>query len=417
MAEQAASTNQTAWWHTFGDAELNALIARMHAGNTTIQQAAARLAGAQARARLGSASRMPQVGLDTSASHSSGPLINDAGGNGSLYTAHVTASWEADLLGRLSGERKADRLDAQASEALLRDATLLMEAETARAYFRTLYLQQAQEAAAHSADLWREREAIATARLSNGLSQQVDLGQLQQRSLASAAEATSLSRQLAEARDELAFLIGETAPITLTARDLPQAPIVPEGLPSEVLARRPDVDAAAARMEAADQRLKSARRSWLPAFTLTASGGAASPSLGQLLSASARDFGAGLLFSLPIFDGGRHKAHVAGSKAELDLAKAQYRGAMLSALREVNDALAAVQSTDQQLHLAEASLAISKAEQTVITRRTANGTASRALLVESQLAGAEQYQAMLRAKYQRLASALELIGALGGWSG
>lgn len=402
------------WWQAFGDPELDALIARMHAGNTTIQQGAARLAAARAAAHLGAASRSPQIGFDASASHASGPIINDAGASGSLYTARISVSWEADLLGRMSGQRKAERLDAKAAEALLRDARLLMEAETARTYFEAVYLQQAEASATRQAALWQEREAIAADRARHGFAPQIDIGQLRQRSIASAAEAAALSQQLAEARDALGFLVGEPAPLAAAARDLPEVPEVPAGLPSQVLARRPDVDAAASRLEAADSRLQSARRSWLPMFSLTASGGGASPSLGQILSASARDFGAGLLFSLPLFDGGRHKAQVAGSKAERALAEAQYREAMLAALREVNDALAAVEASGKQARLADESLTLGESEAAIQTRRAAIGTVSRAQLLESQLAASRKRQDALGARYARLVAAVDLIKAIGG---
>jgi multidrug efflux system outer membrane protein len=416
-AAPATSQFCSSWWQAFGDPQLDALIARMHAGNTTIQQSAARLAAARAQAHLGAASRSPQIGFDATASHASGPIINDAGGSGSLYTARLSVSWEADLLGRLSGQRKAERLDAKAAEAMLRDTNLLMEAETARAYFETVYLQQAEASAIRQAALWQEREAIAADRARHGFAPQIDIGQLRQRSIASAAEAAELSRQLAEARGALGFLVGEPAPLTAASRELPSAPEVPAGLPSQVLARRPDVDAAASRLEAADSRLQSARRSWLPMFSLTASGGGASPSLGQILSASARDFGAGLLFSLPLFDGGRHKAQVAGSKAERALAESQYREAMLAALREVNDALAAVEASGKQVQLANESLTLGESEAEIQTRRAAIGTVSRAQLLESELAESRKRQEALGARYADLVAAIDLIKAIGGgWS-
>ncbi len=403
-----------AWWKLYGDPALNALIERMHAHNTTISQAAARLSAARARARLGTASQAPFIGADASASQAGGPLINKAGGSGALYTGSVSISWEADLLGRFSGDRAAERLDAKASEALLRNTRLLMEAETTRAYFSVSHLQKSLAEARQSASLWHERELIAAARMRNGLIQKNDLGEIRRSSLAAADSVAALERDINDAQNRLALLVGQTEPVNLATAELPAAPALPAGLPSEVLQRRPDVEAAIAHLEAADQHLKSTRRSWFPVFSLTASGGVAAPSLGQILSSSAQNFGLGLLFSIPLLDGGRHKARVAESGAGLDLAKAQYRETMLASLREVNDALGAVTAADQQSRLAEEDLGIGAAKAETLGRMATNGTASRAQTVEAQLELIKLRQKKQELDYRKLIASVDLIKAIGG---
>ncbi len=402
------------WWKLFKHPELDALMERVHADNTSIQQAAARLASARAMARLDATTQRPQIGLDASASHASGPLINDAGSSGSLFAARLAVSWEADLLGKLSGQHAAGRLDAAAAEAMLRDTRLLVEAETASAYFRQTYLQQVKVETDRIAALRHVREQIAESRLRSGLGQKSDLDQLRQNSLNSAAAAAEMARQLAVTHDLLGFLVSETDVSFSHGQHLPDAPMVPSDLPSAVLMRRPDVQAAVDRLQAADKRLQSTRRNWLPGFSLTASGGAASPSIGQILSSSARDFGLGLLFSIPLLDGGRHKAQVAGGLAELDLAKAQYRASLLAALREVNDALARVAAQSQQLQLARESLGLHQDAGNIIASRAAHGTASRAELLETELASSEAKLKSLDLQYQRLAAIIDLVKALGG---
>ncbi len=403
-----------AWWTFFGDPALNTLIERMHAQNTSIRQAAARLSAANARARLGTASQTPFIGADASASQAGGPLINKAGGSGALFTGSVSISWEADLLGRFSGDRAAEKLDAKASEALFRNTRLLMEAETARAYFSVSHLRKALAEAKQSAALWHEREVIAAARMRNGLIQMNNLGEVRHGSLTNADAVAALERDLGEAQNRLAFLVGESEPIAIATANLPATPAIPAGLPSQVLQRRPDVEAAIAHLEAADQQLKSTRRSWFPVFSLTASGGAAAPSLGDILSSSAQNFGLGLLFSVPLLDGGRHKARVAEGSAGLDLAKAQYRETMLASLREVNDALGAVSTAEQQSRFAEEELGISTASVETIKRMAANGTASRAQTVEAQLELLKLRQKKQELDYRKLVGTVDLIKAIGG---
>ena len=402
------------WWQVFGDPALDALIARMHAGNTHLQQAAARLAAANARARVGTASQAPFVGITATASHEGGPLINKAGDNGSLFTAGLAVSWEADLLGRMAGTRAAERLDANAAAATFADTRLLMEAATVRTYFQAIYLQQAASMAAREAALWQERERIAAARMQNGLSDPLDLGALRQRAFVSAASAAELARTTAETLDALAFLLGDTTPPALVAHSLPAAPAIPAGLPSDVLARRPDIAAALAHVQAAGKRLDAARHNWLPSFGLTAAGGVASPTVGDLLASSARSFGLDLLFALPLFDGGRREAQMAGNKAEADLATAEYHETLLNSLREVNNALAGLEVSKVQVDLAGKGFAISNTALTIVAQRASRGTASQSQLIEAQLLQLHAGNQVLRMQYLQLADVIDFVKAIGG---
>jgi len=410
--ERASSSPD--WWRVFGDPQLDALIENLHQGNTTLPQVAARLASAEARARMGRADMVPQVGLDASATHADGPLINAAGGSGSLFTSRASIAWEADILGRMSGLRKAERLDVDAARAELRDARLLLETEAALTYFLCLRLQRAAQFADQRKAFLEEAARIANARRQLGTISLVEADSAARR----LADAREKSGRAALARDDalrsLAFLAGDSALPDLSAPQLSAPPVIPAGLPSEVLARRPDIAAAIREMEAAGERLSAARRSWLPSLTLTASGGVASPGLGQLFSSISRDFGLGLLFSLPLFDGGRHKALVKGSKAEADLAEAGWKERVLNALREVNDSLGEVQQDREGANLARERLSLAAADAKAITAGVSNGSYSRLAGIESDLLLIDTTQAEFDARANALGSSVRLIKAIGG---
>ncbi len=410
----AAPMASDGWWKVFADPQLDALMARMHAGNTGIAQAAARLDAARAQARLGKASQLPELGLTASASHAGGPLVNEAGTSGSLFTARATISWEADLLGKLSSERSAERLEAKAAEALLADTRLLMEAETAHAFFQARYLGLACAEARRQVALFNEAAAISANRLNLGLIDRASANRAIQQRDAARRTAADLALERDDTLRRIAFLLGDTTSPGLDMNDLPDAPMVPAGLPADMLARRPDVAAAIARVEASDNRLRAARKSWLPSFSLTASGGAASPSLGQILASSARDFGLSALLSLPIFDGGRRKAAIGGRRAELDLAAAQYRESVLASVREVNDTLGAVQASVLGLDLARDRLALGEANRAIAASRAANGLSSRSSALEAELAVSDLRLQALAAHHARIAASIGLIEALGG---
>ena len=130
-----AAASQIEWWRGFADPQLDALTERALAHNTSIQQAAARLAQARAMLRNANADRLPQVGASVGAGRQGGDASRAAGTNGSLYTAGVNLSYEVDVIGRLSKANDAASLDAQARESLLQAARLLVQSDVAQAYF------------------------------------------------------------------------------------------------------------------------------------------------------------------------------------------------------------------------------------------------------------------------------------------
>ncbi|OYU37055.1 TolC family protein [Novosphingobium sp. PASSN1] len=412
----AAAAGQPDWWTIYRDPALDDLIARAHRANPEIAQATARVALARAAAKGGVAAQMPIAAIDASATHAQGPLINAAGGSGDLFTARLTAGWEADLFGRAAGQRAAERQDVVAADALLRGTYLLIEDETARALFLGRHLAAAAADAAHIAVLLEEARRIAARGEALGLSAPA-AAEAAQRRLDAACQRES---ELVLARDmawrQLGMVLGEgDAVVPRTGLGAgTQLPDIPPGVPADVLSQRPDIAAARAGMLAADERLRSERKSWLPAIGLTASGGAASPGLGQLLTSAASSFGFGLLLGLPVFDGGRHKARVAGREAQRSSAQAQYRETVLRALREVNDRLQGLQVA--RSGLTRAALAQQDGEVLLARSRqqAANGTLSRQAAIAIEVDGIERRIARSDAAVRALLASLDLLQALGG---
>jgi len=417
LAPAPTATPRRDWWEQFGDSGLSGLIARMHAGNTGIRQAAARLSAARAAAMAGTARRAPALGLEAGASHAGGPLVNAAGESGDLFTARASAAWEIDLFGRLAGERTAERREADAAEALLRDTTLLMEAETARSYFAARYYAGSVVEAERAAALAGEALAVTERRRQLGLVAPDEVLAARNRLAAARATADALALMRDRARRQLGLLLGETGAPDGDPSEAGQdrePPAVPVGLPAELLSRRPDLAAARHRLMAADARLRAAKSGWLPALSLTASGGSAAAGLGQLFSAAAGSFGLGALLSLPIFDGGRGKARIAGRSSERDLAEAQYRERVLVALREVNDGLQALQVRRRDLASAREAARGGAALLATAQQRAANGTIGRLDAIDAEIAAAQHRLALSQAGGRAMISAVDLFQALGG---
>jgi multidrug efflux system outer membrane protein len=403
------------WWTAFEDPALVALIARAHAGNTGIAQARANLALASAAAKGVAALRGPVATIDASATHAQGLLINAAGESGDLFTARLAISWEADLFGRLSGERAAQRQDVLAADALLQGTRLLIEAETARTWFIGRHFAEAADKAHQITALLEEAQGISAARDHLGL-EGVTAGEMFRRRLdAARLRESELVLKRDSAWRQLGFLVGE--PQAFVSGNLginPPPPLVPVGLPADLLHRRPDIIASRASLIAADERLRGERNSWLPAIGLTASGGAASASLTQILSAAASSFGFGLLLAVPVFDGGRHKARIAGRQALRDGAAAAYRETVLLALRDVNDSLQALQLQRTAFDKASAAEREGAALLAQSNHRQANGTQSRLDGIEIEVGAIERQISRSEANGHALVASLNLLHALGG---
>lgn len=406
------------WWNVFADAQLNELAARADAGNTSIQRAAARLTQARALLREADANRLPQLALGTGASR------GNLGTPGSVRTATALstgaqASWEPDLFGRLAQASSAAARDAEASAALLEGARLMVQSDVAQTYFVLRALDDERALVRESVAAYRDTLRLTARRHAAGDVAELDLVRVQAEVAATESQALALDRRRAQLEHALAVLLGE-GPSTFTLSEAPwQAtlPVVPAGVPSAVLTRRPDVSAAQFTMLAAQARAGVARSAWFPELSLTASGGTASTELSQLFKASARIWGVGALLSLPLLDGGRREAAVQSANAQWDAAAITYREQVLVAFQDVEDQLAALRLLDHQAQ-AQAQAVQAAARATVLSgSRYRNGLVSQLELLDarrSELSNRRQAVQLQAAQYQATVGLIRALG--GGWS-
>ena len=413
---QPAITPQ--WWTIFGDPALDALIARAQQSNSNIQEAAARLSQARAQLRGAKAAMRPQVNIGGNASRQTGPLINAAGGGGTLLSLGASLSYEVDVLGRLSKGKKAARLDADAAEKLVQSARLMVEADTTQAYYEIRTIDE--ERALLDAAIASEQKAlkIVEARIYNGFAAELEQSRARGQLATLTSERLALDRRRAEVSHSLAFLMGE-APGALEVQGpvLGAPPPIPADIPSVVLARRPDVSAADKKLAAAALRVGVAKSSWLPQLSLTSSRGYASSSLGTLLQSATQNFGIGFLLSLPFLDGGRRAAAIKSANADVELAAAEYRTQILTALRDVEDQLSAVRLLGDQADALDVAGAANARARAITQARFDNGLISQLELIEASRTQLEGARSAIQNKFARYVATIALVRALGGgWS-
>ena len=212
------------------------------------------------------------------------------------------------------------------------------------------------------------------------------------------------------------MLVGESASSFSLAESKADVtvPVIPAGVPSTVLARRPDVAAAQRSMSAAQARVGVAQAAWFPSLSLTADGGYASPQLRDLFKWSARAWGVGALLSLPLFDGGRRAAGVQNAQAELDVALANYRQQVLVAFKDVEDQLAALRLLGEQSKAQERAVEQAARATALSGSRYRNGYVSQLELLDAQRSELRNRRQALQVQATQYQATVGLIRALGG---
>jgi outer membrane protein, multidrug efflux system len=417
VAAPAEAQDRGTWWKAFADPVLEDLVTRAGTGNTSIQEAAARLAQARALVRNAQADRMPQIGVGAGAGRQAGANTAAGATPATLLQAGASLSYEVDLFGRLARTQDAATLDAQAREALLQSTRLLAQAETAQTYLavRALDVERAlvRETITAHADTLR----LTQRRFQAGDIAELDVVRVQSELAATEAELLALDRQRAQTEHALAVLVGDVAS-GFSLQEAPDwrtaLPVIPAGVPATVLTRRPDVAAAQASLLAAQARVGVAQAAWFPGITLTADGGFASPELGDLLKWSARAWSIGALLSLPIFDGGRREAGVQGAQGRLDEALAVYRGNVLVAFRDVEDQLAALRLLHEQAGAQGRAVDAARRATTLSDTRYRSGLVSQLELLDARRSELRNRRQALQVRSSQYQATVGLIRALGG---
>lgn len=415
-AAGAEAQPRGAWWLAFADPQLSALVERAGDANTDIQAAAARLAEARALLRSADAQRLPQLGASAGVGRQAGAQFSGGATPATLGTAGLNLSYEVDLSGRLSQASAAALQDAQARAALLQSTRLMVQADVAQSYLQLRALQAERALVAQSVEIYRDSLRLTTRRFQAGDAAELDVARMQTEVSSTEAEVLALDRQQALLEHALALLTGDVAGQFRVADGSAQAklPQIPAGVPATVLARRPDVAAAQATVQAALARVGVAQAAWFPQIALTAQGGYASPELGDLLRWSARSWGVNALLSLPIFDGGQRAAQEEGAKARLEAAVAAQRGQVLTALRDVEDQLSALHLLADQSEVLDQAVQSAERASHLSDVRYRNGYVSQLELLDARRNALRQRRNALQVRTAQYTTTVMLIRAIGG---
>jgi len=380
------------WWNRFGDPVLTTLMQQAIANNPSLRQALLRVVEARQQVVSAAAAGLPtlsgnasymreQLGvkgilqskgayseLNSLADQNSpintvspglGTKIDDTGTGlldglaqpVNLYQYGLSSSWELDLFGRVRRSVEQARASQQAQSDAANDALVMLESQVAQAYFQLRTAQSLAQAQAQNVQVAQTSLHLTENRYQRGLTSDLDVEQARTQFYAEQSQRETYEKQTGQAIDQINVLCGAppgTLDATLeTPAPLPEVPaLVGIGLPSALARRRPDIREAEAQLHAATANVGVAVASFYPDISLTGSLGLRATDARFLTNWASLFYAAGPTISLPIFEGGTLTANLRTARAQQASAALNYRGTVLNALREVEDALVAYR-TDQ----------------------------------------------------------------------
>ncbi|MGF1465782.1 MAG: efflux transporter outer membrane subunit [Sandaracinaceae bacterium] len=412
------------WWIAFEDPELTALIDRAMARNFDMRAAWARLDQAEAVAEGASADFWPQVSLSLDVSRRRQVAVFGALGTQEFefnnFGLSVPVTYELDVWNRIGAQVAAAGLDVLASRDDVEALAITVAANVTERFLDVLFQRAARQLLTEQLDANQVQEELLVLRFGLGLGTTLDIYQQRQQVEAVEAQLATIDAQEAVARQQLAVLVGEM-PGTFAERigrldepsRLPRFPALPAtGIPSMLLARRPDVRAAQRRAAAADWRLGSAIAAQFPAFRFDGSFGLNSPTLEGFVSSFVFSVAAGIL--TPVLDGGRLAAEARRNRALVQERLQQFAQTLLTAILEVENALALERQQLVNITNLEDQLDNARAQLRESRRRYAEGLSDYLPVITALVTVQSVEQSLLTARREALSQRVQLVRALGG---
>lgn len=410
------------WWRGFGDPQLDRLVEQALRDNPNLAVTRARLRRAQAATDAATASGRPQVNgaFDVTRQRFSENSLYPPPLAGSIEdtgTLQASFSWELDFFGKHSAALQAALGGARAAEADVAAARVVLASNVARSYFQLLRVQEQLAVSRRTLEQREQQLQLVRQRVQAGLDTTLEQRQSEGALPEARQQIEALEEQAQTTRNALAALVGSqdvptvgSLPALASLRTPGELP----ALPADLLGRRPDVSAARWRVEAATREVDAAKAQFYPNINLTAFVGLSTLGLGRLLDVGSTQWGVGPAIRLPIFDAGRLRANLRGKAADVDLAVESYNAAVLEALHEAGDAVAAVRSVArQQAQQRQAAAAAEGAYEIAVQRyRAGLGTYLNVLSAENAVLAQRRLGVDLAAR--ALDARVALHRALGG---
>jgi NodT family efflux transporter outer membrane factor (OMF) lipoprotein len=409
------------WWKLYGDERLDGLEQQLIEHNADLAAAFASYQQsrdflAQVRADL-----FPQVSAGASAQRNRASLNSPLHGATApeyydLYSTSAQASYEVDLWGRVRDNVAAGRASMQASAADFASVRLSLEASLADTYLQLVGVDRQIDLLQKTVDAYQRALQLTTTLHEGGAVSGLDVDRAQTQLASTRSQLSQTKAQRDVLLHAIAVLVGQPASsFALDAKtDLPNLPVIPVGLPSTLLERRPDIAAAERRTAEANTQIGVARSAFFPSLTLSAGGGYTSGAWGNLLNTPSTVWALGPSLLLDVFDGGRRRAQVASAHAAFDEASARYRSTVLTAFQQVEDNQSLLKNDGNALVDQQDATAAADRTLKLSTALYKQGANSYLDVVTAQVDSLNAHLGLLSLQTNQLRASVELVRALGG---
>ena len=422
QAQPSDAVAKGKWWEIYQDPQLNELEEQINVSNQTLKAEQEQFAQARAALRITRSNLFPNVSTTPSVSRThlapNEPLFNPPteSKDYNTFTIPVDVSYEPDLWGRVRRTVEASRSEAQATGADLANVSLSLHAELAGDYFQLRGLDAQKQLLDSNVEAFEKALDLTESRFHGGLASAVDVAQAKTILDTTRAEATDLGVQRAAFEHAIAVLIGKPASqfslalIPLTA----PPPVIPSGLPSDLLERRPDISAAERRVQEQNAQIGVARAAYFPQVTLGASGGFESAVFTTLLQGPSGFWMLGGQPAETLFDGGARRGASEQAKAAWNQSVDNYRQTVLVAFQEVEDNLAALRILENEADQEAEAVASAQHSLSLSITRYRGGVTNYLEVTTAQSAALADEVTAVNILTRRLAASVLLVKALGG---
>jgi outer membrane protein, multidrug efflux system len=416
--QSSASFGDEKWWNVFQDPQLQTLIREALSGNYDVRIAATRVLQAQALLGITRADQFPTIAAGVSTSNQRLPataVTRDF--ETSPFQVNLSLFWELDFWGKFRRATEASRASLLATEWGQKAVLSSLVSNVAAAYFQLLELDSEINISRRTLDSRKESLRLVEVRAKGGATSLIDVRQSEQLVYTAAAAIPDLERRIEQQENLISILLGKNPePVTrgkpLVENRIP--PVVPAGLPSSLLERRPDIQSSEQQLVAANARIGVAKAAYFPQITLTAVGGYQSSALTDLFSGPAGLWSFGGQLAQPIFTGGKIRANVRLTEAQQQEAVLLYQRSIQQAFREVSDSLVAYRK-NQEFRTLEEQLTNSAQDTTRLANMRYQGGATSYLeVLDSDTRYFDAQIGLAQAQLNELLAMVQLYNALGG---
>jgi multidrug efflux system outer membrane protein len=422
-AEPRDAAEKGEWWTLAQDPVLDVLESDALAHNQDLRAAVARVDEARAVARVSKSEFYPELSLNPlfTRQRTSGNLptpipVNIPAAYVNTYSVPLDLSYEVDLWGRVRRSFESSTAQAEATVSDYRNVLLTLTSDVAANYFEVRSLDAEVAMLRRTVELRAEDLRVQTARFEAGNVPEIDVAEAKLELASARADVANAERQRAETFNALALLCGKApSALELAESAATSAPmVVPPGLPSSLLERRPDVATAERNLAATNARIGVAKSAYFPVLRLTGQAGFLSNDAESLFNADSKVWSITPSLSLPLFTGGRTDAEVEQAKAMYEEALAHYREVVLRAFKEVEDALADIALRDREAAAQEEALESARRVTVLAKARYEAGNSPYLEFVDAERTQLYQERLKIQLEYKRQAAGIGLVKALGG---